>query len=195
MKTNFFTVCGLLVLTSMITACETDKTMENKIRAKVATDLPQLAVMDAVYLVQYTNLDTHWYRGDDFYINKSKATRSYGFEMKDVLKNLKIEDVNGKRVLSVRIPMPKKINGDGAENREPVLLVKTKDFKPKSDDKTIPKIADGSVDVEAVFDDMIDKQERGLSPVLMADAKRYTQIYFDKLAKKFELDKANVDFD
>ena len=91
--------------------------------------------------------------------------------------------------------MPKKINGDGAENREPVLLVKTKDFKPKSDDKTIPKIADGSVDVEAVFDDMIDKQERGLSPVLMADAKRYTQIYFDKLAKKFELDKANVDFD
>ena len=169
----------------MITACNKTVSVEDNIRTEVKDSLPQLAVMEAVYLAQYTNFEKSFlHLHDDFYLKKVMEERSYGFDADDVLKSLRIEERQGDRFLAVKIPAPKRQYL--TENRITLLTVrKRNDFEPEEGGK--------KVDVAKFFTEEIDEQESILNQQLVKDAKRYTEIYFESLARKFGM-KADVQF-
>ena len=60
-------LCSVFFITIILTACNNKSSLEDNIRLQVKNGLPQLAVMDTVFLVEYTNLQKHWIWSDDFY--------------------------------------------------------------------------------------------------------------------------------
>lgn len=173
MKTKFFTICSLLVAMSMLTAC-TSK--EDRIKEKAKVALSQLAVMSTIYLVDYSNFkDSILPFNDDFYIKKSKETHEYGFDVAEVLKNIKVEN----DTLIVKLPKPKKLSM--TESRTPVFLLKSSpSFNPKTEDGDL-------VDVEKIFTERVNEQESRFNELIAKDAETYTRLYFEALAKTFGL--------
>ena len=158
--------------------------LKQAIKTQISHTPPQLAVMDAVYIAEYTNFKDNWIH-DDIYIRKDSARRAFGFDLQDVTKKFDIKENNGIRVLTINLPEPKAL--EGRHTNVMYALSKEPNYTPK-DEKG------NDVDIDKVLAGKLDEQEKLLASSLKKEAKEHAKHYFDMLAKTFGLDHAEVTF-
>lgn len=176
-------LCTAAVVLTLV-GCFQEKSPIENIRAEVKQSAAQLAVMEVVYIAVYHNIKSNWIAKDDIYIRTDRARRYYGYSLDEVLKNLSIEEKEGKKYLRVLLPKPGRL--PGTEDRKMI-------GKPLvTDDNYDPAKAEG-VDVDKRISTEIEEQDRRLAPLALEKAKEMTQLYFETVAKKFGME-AVIDY-
>lgn len=170
---------GIAVTALLVSGCFQEKTPLEHIRAEVKQSAAQLAVMEAVYIAVYHNIKTNWIASDDIYIRTDRARRYYGYPLDDVLKNLSIEEKESKKYLRVVLPQPGRL--PGTEDRKMIgkPLVTHDDYDPAK--------AEG-VDVDERISNEINEQDRLIAPLALEKAREMTRLYFETLARKFDME-------
>ena len=178
-------LCTAAVALTLV-GCFQEKLPIENIRAEVKQSAPQLAVMEVVYIAVYHNFSPNWLSKDDVYIRTDRARRYYGFSLDEVMKNLSIEEKEGKKYLRVILPKPGRL--PGTEDRRMIgkPLVTRDDYDP---DKAEGRL----VDVDARISAEINAQDQRIAPLALEKAREMTQIYFETLAKKFGME-AKIDY-
>lgn len=171
-------------LALMLVGCFQEKSPIENIRAEVKQSAAQLAVMEIVYIAVYHNFSTNWVSKDDVYIRTDRARRYYGYSLDEVVKNLSIQEKEGKKYLQVVLPKPGRL--PGTEDRRMIgkPLVTHDDYDPAK--------AEG-VDIDKRISTEIEEQDRRLAPLALEKAKEMTQVYFETVAKKFGME-AKIDY-
>ncbi|HAS52583.1 MAG TPA: hypothetical protein DCS21_12920 [Gammaproteobacteria bacterium] len=178
-------ICGLFIAIVLITAgCFQEKSPIDNIRAEVRQSAAQLAVMEVVYIAIYHNIKTNWLVSDDIYIRTDRARRYYGYSIDEVIKHLSIEEKEGKKYLRVILPPPSRL--PGTEDRKMIgkPLVTDEDYDPAK--------AEG-VDVDERISNEINEQDRLIAPLALEKAREMTRLYFETLARKFDME-AVIDY-
>ncbi len=180
-----------LFATTIISGCDKSPSIasiKSQLDNQIKIDLPQLAIMDAVYLTEFDNYQHNKVWSDNLYIRKDVVSRSYGFKLDDVINSINIFDKNGKRYLTITIPSPNRLLG--ADNNENILaLSKNSTYKPVDQQGN-------TIDISREMNKTLDEQEQNLQPLLINEAKDKARVYFKLLAKKLdlELDDSDITF-
>lgn len=78
-----------------------NKNIEEQIRSEIVHQASGIASLEAIYMLTYEHFHQNYITSDDFYIQNDIASMDYGFAIDD--KSIKIVDVDGQKILQVRL--------------------------------------------------------------------------------------------
>jgi hypothetical protein len=166
-----------LVLGIALAGCADDETekIEHQIVSKVKSDAPYLAQLEAVYGVVFTNRKENMVFRDDMYIRKDKASVYYGYGLEDA--EIEVVEIDGERVLRVRLPRPEQISID-----RQTLQIETSSprFKPVDTDGALVNV---DKEMNEHLQSVIDNYETRTVEM----TKNMSREYFLSLAQRYGL--------
>jgi hypothetical protein len=182
----FFGIFFILTI-SILGACssqdiENQMKIESQIKIKINDDAQFLATLDAIYLLAFVNVKDNMIRSDDIYMRIDRGTISHGFDL-DKIKVQVIQEGES-RILRLQLPPSKKI----ALNREMVLNHNVhKKYKPLDDNGK-------EIDVALRLTKELNEVDQKYNKQTQIEIRKMTEQYFDGLAKKFGLQRAEIEF-
>lgn len=109
------TLCLAAMLCQSCTDTSTQQ-IEKSIKFEIKSEVVAIASLEAVYVLVFDHFRKNkWYdpQSDNVYIEKNEAHIDYGFRIDD--DNIRVVDVNGQKVLQVRLSPAKKLATDRFE--------------------------------------------------------------------------------
>lgn len=174
------TVQTLILLTLLsFTSCVDDaeslqnNDLKNRISSQVLEEAPMLGVADAVYSLLLTNHSPNMILSDDFYIVKSIANVSFGYEMSEIEMNV---SENGKTLI-VKLPNYKQIAIDRRDNQ----ITTVHDSYNPVDEKG------KTINVDKRLNTLLDEALKNTQSKNAQEVKKLTKLYFARVAAKYGL--------
>ena len=123
----------------------------------------------------FTNHRENLLQSDDFYVRKDQAKVFYGYSLKEA--EIKVIKENGEKILSVKLPNPRKISTD-----RKVLSIETthEGYQPVDEDGKSINVDEW---MNQTLDDAIAKYEEKTIEMTQTVSKQY----FEALAERFGL--------
>lgn len=149
--------------------------LEREIRAKIKRDAPQLAQIEAVYGIVFTNQEINWVMPDDIYIRKDQASVYYGYDLEKA--RIEVIERGEEKILKVLLPEPHQISVD----RKVISIESTREGYKPLDENGDPINVDHSLNEN--LEETVSLYERKSLQL----TREITQQYFKSLAGRFNL--------
>ncbi len=159
-----------------------DKMRADEIQSIIKKEGSFLSTLDAVYLVTYFNSENNFISSNDIYMRVDSAHVYHGFDLEKV--KVTIQTVAHEKILQVILPLS-----------EPVALDRKTIHTSNTHESYKPKDNDGHpVDVESELTKQVHEVDKKNRTQTEKEAKRLAEQYFELLARKFGLTRAEVQF-
>ena len=172
-------IISLVIILSfaLLNSCGTDTEMlEKNIISKIKEDGPAIAHLEAVYSLVFVNERDNIIASNDLYVRRDQASIFYGYEIEDI--EIKIVDENDKRLLRVKLPIPRQVSVD----RKIVNHFYTHDNYTPVDSKN------KKIDVDKSIRRNLDNMSKQYGAKSLETTKKLSKMYFENLAKRFGLE-------